>query len=215
MRNIYNCNFPNLGFVGTTLSAEEMQPILDEVAEIQADFSKAKSMQTQLIGQLKHEYAIVKNRAYLEKTAQLLIDGFAQSFNYKTKPIEEYKLDEPWVNFQRKHEFNPTHSHSGSFSFVLWVKIPYTMEEEEQATSYVLKDRNCAGSFVFQYIDTLGCITPWAIPADKTYEGKMILFPSALNHSVNPFYSSDEFRISISGNLSPKGGPGVERVGFI
>jgi hypothetical protein len=29
----------------------------------------------------------------------------------------------------------------------------------------------------------------------------MIMFPSSLNHMVSPFYTSDEYRISISGNL--------------
>jgi hypothetical protein len=29
----------------------------------------------------------------------------------------------------------------------------------------------------------------------------MILFPAKMMHTVYPFYSSDDFRISISGNL--------------
>ena len=32
-------------------------------------------------------------------------------------------------------------------------------------------------------------------------EGKMVFFPSALNHQVFPFYESDEERVSISGNI--------------
>ena len=29
----------------------------------------------------------------------------------------------------------------------------------------------------------------------------MAFFPAKLNHTVNPFYTSDEYRISISGNV--------------
>ena len=42
------------------------------------------------------------------------------------------------------------------------------------------------------------------LPIDKAWEGTMILFPSSLNHNVYPFYTSDDYRISISGNLNQK-----------
>jgi hypothetical protein len=201
MKDYYNCSFPNFGFVGAKLTEAEFAPILAEVAEIQNDFAKAVPMQQSLVGQLAHEYKMVKNHDHLEQLARNLILGFGQAFNYKTRAIEEYKAGDSWVNFQRKGEFNPLHSHSGNFSYVLWVKIPYTIEEEKAATSYVAEDRNCSGCFTFQYTDVLGSINPWQVPADKSYEGTMILFPALMNHSVHPFFSSDEYRISISGNL--------------
>jgi hypothetical protein len=39
------------------------------------------------------------------------------------------------------------------------------------------------------------------VPVDKTFEGKMLFFPATLSHSVNPFYTSDDYRISIAGNI--------------
>ena len=47
----------------------------------------------------------------------------------------------------------------------------------------------------------LGNITSHAVPADNEWEGKMALFPAQLNHQVYPFYTSDEYEISISGNV--------------
>lgn len=41
-------------------------------------------------------------------------------------------------------------------------------------------------------------------PVDKLYEGQIFLFPSCLQHMVYPFTSSDDYRISISGNLRKK-----------
>jgi len=32
----------------------------------------------------------------------------------------------------------------------------------------------------------------------------MVFFPSGLSHSVNPFMTSDDFRISVSGNIIAK-----------
>ena len=40
------------------------------------------------------------------------------------------------------------------------------------------------------------------IPVEKGWEGKLVMFPSLLMHSVTPFRTSDDYRISISGNLS-------------
>jgi hypothetical protein len=215
MKDYYSCTFPNFGYAAAKLTEKEMESILAEVNEIQSDFSKAKPMQEGLVGNLQHEYAIIKNRDLLEHMARQLILGFAQSFNYKIRPDMEYTLDRPWVNFQRKHEFNPLHNHSGNFSFVLWVKIPYTVEEEKKYTNYVLEDRNVAGSFSFQYIDILGGLTPWNIPTDKSFEGTMILFPALLNHTVYPFFSSDEYRISISGNMAVRAGDSeASRISF-
>jgi len=55
--------------------------------------------------------------------------------------------------------------------------------------------------FEFIFTDFLGRIVSNKINVDKSYEGTIIMFPSALNHTVHPFYTSDDYRISISGNL--------------
>ena len=61
-----------------------------------------------------------------------------------------------------------------------------------------------AGMFAFFFSDPSGKITQEALPVDKSWEGKVALFPANLNHCVYPFYTSDEYRISISGNLGFK-----------
>ena len=39
------------------------------------------------------------------------------------------------------------------------------------------------------------------IPIDSTWEGHIIMFPANLQHCVYPFYTSDDTRISFSGNI--------------
>ena len=60
------------------------------------------------------------------------------------EPLREYFLeldvlwpnDQPlvlkslWVNFQKKYEFNPPHTHDDDLSFVIYTKIPDGLEEE-------------------------------------------------------------------------------------
>ena len=40
------------------------------------------------------------------------------------------------------------------------------------------------------------------ITLDHTYEGTILIFPAWLQHMVTPFYTSDDYRISVSGNLT-------------
>ena len=54
----------------------------------------------------------------------------------------------------------------------------------------------------FHYIDILGGTRKVTIKLNKNDAGRMLFFPSLLLHQVYPFYTSDETRISISGNLS-------------
>ena len=40
------------------------------------------------------------------------------------------------------------------------------------------------------------------IELDRNSAGKMVIFPATLKHSVYPFYTSDDYRISVSGNFT-------------
>ena len=104
-------------------------------------------------------------------------------------------IDTPWINIQKKYEFIPNHTHDGVYSYALWVKIPYDIKEEFN------NDHCHASTFEFTYNNVTGSINNLKIPISKEYEGKIIFFPAKLQHCVYPFYTSDENRISISGNI--------------
>jgi hypothetical protein len=108
-----------------------------------------------------------------------------------------------WVNFQKKYEFNPMHVHDGLYSFVIWHKIPYKIDEEKARLKMKEIDKR-AGMFAFLFTGLDGKIHSEALPVDNSWEGKCALFPAKLNHLVYPFYTSDDYRISISGNLGFK-----------
>ena len=165
-----------------------------------------------LAGNIKHEYAIPKGKAAVSPMLMQMIIKHQEKYpnffkkahstiNYKACEIQLFNL---WVNFQKKYEFNPMHVHDGLYSFVIWHKVPYTMKDEKERLASMMDNDFRAGMFAFFFSDPSGKITQEALPVDKNWEGKVALFPANLNHCVYPFYTSDEYRISISGNLGFK-----------
>ena len=136
-----------------------------------------------------------------------LIEQFDKSFpNYanQMKVLTEnapYGLDELWVNFQKQHEFNPSHNHNGVFSFVIWVKIPTDWREQHSLPISANSNSPVASNFEFRYTSMLGNISYYSYLLEKKSEGHMIFFPAKLQHIVYPFYNCDKERISISGNI--------------
>ena len=112
------------------------------------------------------------------------------------------RRDDFWVNFQNKHEFNPFHMHLATISFVIWMKIPYEYDNERKTQEAKGLGEQCrSGCFEILYTDIFGRILNYIYPLSSNSEGTVLIFPSQLSHQVYPFYTSDEERISISGNL--------------
>ena len=116
----------------------------------------------------------------------------------------KYKLEfiDTWVNFQKKYEYNPVHHHSGDLVFVIWIKIPYKLQDELNHPSSIMSNSGAASKFQFTNISNkFSNISKNLLDIDESFEGKMIIFHSKMEHTVYPFFTSDEYRISMSGNL--------------
>jgi hypothetical protein len=202
-------NFKNIGFTQYKFTDEQLLPIRKEIDSIKTGLTNHVPANSTLAGNIEKEYYLKETHAYLEYLVLPLIAGYESVFNYapfinimeKSYPVE---LDKPWVNFQKKGEFNPNHNHSGIYSFVLYINVPYMIEYEMKNKSGLLSNRNVPAHFEFTFNNTLGLIDTNAIPVDKTYENTILIFPSRMVHCVYPFYTSDDYRISISGNFTLK-----------
>jgi hypothetical protein len=188
------------------------QNVLEELGQqinrVKSNFSKGERFNHQLIGEIEHEYLIhpqPQTKQYIRNLSQQFENEFQYMFkNYN--PIPPLKVDELWVNFQKKHEYNPIHNHNGVYSFVIWYQIPFTFENEKK---YSHKQNNTIdgckhGKFSFVIPDLFskkGNIITVELDIDQSKEGYIAIFPSTLHHTVNPFYSSDEYRITIAGNV--------------
>jgi len=166
-----------------------------------------KSIQSNsdLAGNIKEEYSLNK---YIPKFENFLISQMKDS-PYLSKYINDYHvLTNPlplclanfWVNFQKKHEFNPLHKHTGLLSFVLFMKIPFLIEEERKLGPGALSNENIPACLSFVFPSAEGGIETIKLEVDRKWEKKGVMFRADLNHVVNPFFS-DGTRITISGNI--------------
>ena len=200
--------FPNVGYLSTVLTNEQMAPICDSINEIQSDFKSAPSYNHKLAGNITHEYGVDKCFSYVEELLSPMALNYINHFSFQSKenPPPDGKSPKPklntlWANFQRKGEFNPHHIHFGLLSFVIWIKVPYLIEDECALIQGVNPKEKRPGNFTFTYVNALGEVIPCDFAVDRTWENKMIIFPAQLPHLVYPFQTSDEFRISLSGNF--------------
>ena len=184
------------------------QDITDKLNEV----IKGKNLQPanmDLAGNIKNEFLIPEGKEHVYPLIFALIDKHKEQYPQHFKKITGYtgkkeislQLHSLWVNFQKKHEFNPIHVHEGLFSFVFWHKIPYKIENEIARYPNMKPDQVKAGHFAFLQIGEMGRIQSIDLPVDNSWEGKIALFPADLNHTVYPFFTSDDVRITISGNV--------------
>ena len=212
MKNI-DVQFNPLTLFGYTLQRVP-QDILDkinkDVDKIKNNFNQAKPYNKNLAGNITNEYALDGDTSYIDPLIETVSKAFWDAHkrpDMVSKPHciqfhEELLIRDLWVNFQKKTEYNPVHNHSGVLSFVIWLKIPYDIEEEKKLPQYK-NSKTPYGCFNFIYPDfnEKGGLRTVPIPISNQYEGVMVVFPSWLGHYVDPFYTSNEYRISIAGNI--------------
>lgn len=207
--------FDDLRTFGVTynkFTRDDLEFLYRQVDIIRNNFGSAVPANEELIGHIDHEYFLPDEcKQQLERLVLPMVGAYLQEYpTYNRAKLSVLShgvpivLRDAWVNFQKKYEYNPVHDHGGCFSFVLWLNIPYTREDED-AVSFTQKLHKDAltsnGKFEFFYNDTLGGIYSHKLPIDPSYEGMILLFPSSMKHCVYPFYTSDDYRISVSGNF--------------
>lgn len=202
----------NGGIVLDRVNDFDFLTISKEVEKIRKDFEKADKANKDLVGQLEQSYELVDSRSIIERNALRLAEYHNQQTQHWHKTLAvidrnertqcDIVLDSCWINFQKKYEFQPIHDHTGVYSFILFYEIPFVMKDEFEASPGKEARDKFNGLLNFHYVSYLGKIATMTIPADVNWKKRMLLFPAELKHSVYPFFSTDNYRITISGNLS-------------
>ena len=197
-------NFPNIGIIESNLSEEQ----IDYLKECIKD--KGYPCKDALVGNIHNSYWLRdKNDWFFNNVIGLNIKAYEESFCnlgslVPVTGVHNYVMSSWWVNYQKKHEFNPSHDHGGVYSFVIWINIPTDFREQHNVS--IARGINSGGAtvsdFEFTYSNILGQPMSYVYNMDKSVEGKMVFFPSFLRHCVYPFFECDETRVSISGNIS-------------
>lgn len=201
---IVRLNFPNYGVIFGKITKELYDELYAECLQVREKDLAEKDFRPRLAGNLNHEYDLIQKADAVTPTVMVLLEQYESYYGFlKTVApnVKDTKLviNSLWVNFMEKHDFNPVHNHGGIFSFVIWLKIPYDLNAELE--KYPKTNLQAASTFCFHYTNILGEIEGYTVDVDKDYEGVICLFPAKLCHSVNPFSTTDENRISIAGNL--------------
>jgi hypothetical protein len=200
----------NYGFLTDKVPQEVLDELKLPIDKLKSNFNLGNRYNDKLIGEVEHEYQI-NSSPLLKQYIRVISEELDNEIhyvknNYDTSKNIELSFSELWVNFQKKHEYNPVHYHAGLFSFVIWYQIPYIFEDEWKYSSKQGKDCN-HGQFEFVIANPYNnksnahCIK---LNMDKKLEGYIAIFPSSLNHVVYPFYSSDDYRITVAGNVHIK-----------
>ena len=211
-----------IGYVSCKVPDDVFVVVKQEVQEIiDSKFKNAIPFNDKLAGNIEHEFGLINCADILDKFFNLVIPEYwklqgdfeesKNKYHIRKKPIKNEP--EIWVNIQKKYEINPMHNHGGILSFVLFLKIPYDLKEERSLPHVRNSNFSLGPYFSFFYpalpehsdLHKFGhrFVGEHYISVDKNWEGTMIIFPAWMQHMVTPFYTSDEYRISVSGNLVP------------
>lgn len=203
MEEFQHVSLPNPGITISTLPTEIYQKVMEEISELMADTKASEKYKynTILAGNIEHEFFLNKSFYIIKPFLEKMANEYSRHWNYMVKE-SDYELKSLWVNVQKKHEFNPLHTHNSNLSFVCWLQIPYSVHEELNGPHVVHSRAKAASIFQFVYSNIFGNIDHEDLYVDKDWAGRIAMFPAALHHQVYPFYTSDDYRISISGNLA-------------
>ena len=203
-----------LGFVTDKVPSNLSAEVETKCNKLLEDTSLHQPYNERLVGHINEEYQLPLSENF-QKYLFELFKFYCEEAGDKeysriigmcsSPPQFNFALDN-WVNFQSKYEYNPPHYHTGLFSWVLWHKIPFTNENEKRYGPGYKKHpdhKNYNGNFIFQFADGFN-ICDHDFPVDNKWEGSIVLFPSALTHQVFPFYTSDDYRITVAGNIKFK-----------
>ena len=201
-------NFPNVGAIEGQLPEDTVDSLWKLIEESK---KQPEDMKSDLAGNISSSIRLDGNSPLIEDFVKnvipIYIDQNIKSYGppWRTtmKEGQGWNLESLWVNFQKKHEFNPPHDHSGVYSFVIWMQIPTSYAEQKKLP--ICADSNAdnhISNFAFSYTNTLGRVSTFAYNMEKEAEGYMVMFPSTMLHQVFPFYDNDGERISISGNIN-------------
>ena len=196
---------PNVGWLEYKLNPQEMDYLWRCI-----ETNKKRSFKNNLAGNISSSYSLMdRGDWFFTNVCTPLINAYSERFynlgdSIPIMGVHPYYMSTWWVNYQKQNEFNPIHNHTGVYSFVIWMKIPYDSKKQNLKDIARGSNNPQIGNFQFVYADILGRSESHEYRLSPEYEGTMLFFPAELDHMVYPFYDCDEQRVSISGNVMLK-----------
>jgi hypothetical protein len=167
--------FKNIGFLRTRFSFETLRDVLANIADIRADYSKAKPSYWPGSGLLEHEYMVSDDsHRQLEQLIAPHLQEFQDSLENMlgtSAPLrQKLQLGCPWVQIRQPHECVPVSSAGGVYNWLLWVGIPKAEPSRARMPT-------TPGSVDLIYSNTMGVVKTHRL---EPKEGSLILWPSQI-----------------------------------
>ena len=198
-------HLPNIGLTNGTIPPDIYQTLNQEIVDIHTNDKDVVRMNNSLAGQITKEYQITKSLPLLNPFLEEMGRAYQKEWDYYPKENpnnNKLTVESVWVNMQKKLEVNPLHNHDGTLSFVAWLHVPFKLEDERNMPNCKnSRTVELASTFQFVYTTALGTIANCPMFVESGWEGRIVMFPSKLLHIVYPFQTSDDYRVSIAGNL--------------
>jgi len=205
-------HLPNVGLTNGKIPPNIYQALNQEIVDIHTasetgslDKNGIMQMNPSLAGQITKEYQITKSLPLLNPYLEEMARAYQKEWNYYPKENpnnNKLTVESVWVNMQKKLEVNPLHNHDGTLSFVAWLHVPFKLEDERNMPNCKnSRTVELASTFQFVYNTALGTIANCPMFVESGWEARIVMFPAKLLHMVYPFQTSDDYRISIAGNL--------------
>ena len=205
-------HLPNIGLTNGKIPPEIYQALNKEIVDIHTasetgslDKNGIVQMNPSLAGQITKEYQITKSLPLLNPYLEEMARAYQKEWDYYPKENpnnNKLTVESVWVNMQKKLEVNPLHNHDGTLSFVAWLHVPFKLEDERNMPNCKnSRTVELASTFQFVYNTALGTIANCPMFVESGWEARIVMFPAKLLHMVYPFQTSDDYRISIAGNL--------------
>ena len=139
--------FKNYGYLITDIDENLLTNVKNEIKE-----NQMVSISDNVDGHISGTFSLKDSLSDLESIVMPYLIEYDNHYNYiKTNYSTltdnlSIVMNDAWVSFQNKHEFNPAHRHPGLMSFVIWLDIPYTRDNEIKL-SHVESKKNKSSFF--------------------------------------------------------------------
>jgi len=174
----------------STLTEQELSFIQDLAEQSRNGEEFGKNLAGNIIEQRSGSNTTVEEQQKLFSIFAKHVESFVK-YERQEAQVTRFGIEALWFNYMKANEFNPLHSHRGSISGIVMVKVP--LEIAEELNTNIETNARCPGHLEFVIGEHIHRILP--------KEGQIYLFPSSVKHQVYPF-SSDVERVTMSWNIT-------------
>jgi len=159
----------NLVYVKSKVPSFVLEELKQEAKNILENPNQFKKINDDLAGNIEQEYQTSKGREILQPYLISLADEYFKCSEKHKQNLgcPHWHIDDVWINFQKKYEYNPLHNHTGNLSFVLWVQIPYELKDELSLPNCVNSNTPTNSLFQFTYTNLKGEVISDHLNIDK------------------------------------------------